>query len=671
MAGPPEQEPEPSGRGYRWLRDVFLVALLAFTIWLGPGGVASIISDVRSATAPPSPTVAQSRVPAPTASLTSTAAQSLVPAATIPPTPSPASPLAPGAIMSLTPKPAPALAPAATIALTPTTVAPPTSTSTSFFLGDFKNGAWLEQQDPNLASAIKDLSWVQDGIDDAEAKAIQGILYVALASRPVASSLVSLSWVRDGIDDAEADLIDRFAYLVREDSNTALRILRMPFLKSIEPPDLSALESLTRLALSEPETFDRVMSYPLLRDGISDDLAPIVATLHGVAATNPALIDVLLNPGNVVLELRTVTLPLSGEVVLSIIRTGPGAARSMELLEHSVRTAEEYMGAPLPTNYVGLLYANAVAGSTAGTNFGTHIGILPEFDVDDGSREAAFAARIIAHEVAHDYWRDNADWLDEGAADLVASIIDGARTGRPIEVSRTPCVYARNIAELESLVVARDDVEFECNYSLGERLFVDLYRTLGAERFRQGFRELYLASKREHDTDNYWGTSVGVGHVKEAFRSDDGAANIVIARWYDGTEPYDLSHVDTGPVDPSLSSINGRIQEVYLTAGENGPRVSSFSAQDVSDWIILTIECSYEVSGGPHEVPLEIVEYYEDGFAFRRGNGTLIAESRYIGGTMRFSAGMPPSRRWAPGHYAVFVYAGGQKVAEVYYEVTP
>ena len=671
MAESSEQAPEPSGRGYRWLRDVFLVALLAFTIWLGPGGVASIISDVRSATAPPSPTVAQSLVPAPTASLTSTAAQSLVPAATIPPTPSPASPLAPGAIMSLTPKPAPALAPAATIALTPTTVAPLTSTATSFFLGDFKNGAWLEQVDPNLASAIKDLSWVQDGIDDAEAKAIQGILYVALASRPVASSLISLSWVRDGIVDAEADLIDRFAYLVREDSNTALRIIRMPFLKSIEPPDLSALESLTRLAISEPETFDRVMSYPLLRDGISDDLAPIVATLHGVAATNPALIDVLLNPGNVVLELRTVTLPLSGEVVLSIIRTGPGAARSMELLEHSVRTAEEYMGAPLPTNYVGLLYANAVAGSTAGTNFGTHIGILPEFDVDDGSREAAFAARIIAHEVAHDYWRDNADWLDEGAADLVASIIDGARTGRPIEVSRTPCVYARNIAELESLVIARDDVEFECNYSLGERLFVDLYRTLGADRFRQGFRELYLASKREHDTDNYWGTSVGVGHVKEAFRSDDGAANIVIARWYDGTEPYDLSHVDTGPVDPSLSSINGRIQEVYLTAGENGPRVSSFSAQDVSDWIILTIECSYEVSGGPHEVPLEIVEYYEDGFAFRRGNGTLIAESRYIGGTMRFSAGMPPSRRWAPGHYAVFVYAGGQKVAEVYYEVTP
>ena len=36
-----------------------------------------------------------------------------------------------------------------------------------------------------------------------------------------------------------------------------------------------------------------------------------------------------------------------------------------------------------------------------------------------------------------------------------------------------------------------------------------------------------------------------------------------------------------------------------------------------------------------------------------------------------FRVGRPPSQKWAPGHYAVFVYAGGRKVAVVYYEVTP
>ncbi len=110
------------------------------------------------------------------------------------------------------------------------------------------------------------------------------------------------------------------------DASAALRILRMPFLKTIEPPDASAMESLSRLAISDTGTFRDVLSHPALTDGISNDLAPIVATLHGVAGTNPALIEVLLDPSNrVVLELRTITLPLSGEVVLTIIRTGPGA----------------------------------------------------------------------------------------------------------------------------------------------------------------------------------------------------------------------------------------------------------------------------------------------------------------------------------------------------------
>ena len=87
--------------------------------------------------------------------------------------------------------------------------------------------------------------------------------------------------------------------------------------------------------------------------------------------------------------------------------------------------------------------------------------------------------------------------------------------------------------------------------------------------------------------------------------------------------------------------------------------------------MILNIEYSYSVSGDPHEIPVEIVEYYEDGFAYRRESSILTTEEGYTGRTMWFSVGRPPSQKWAPGHYAVFVYAGGRKVAVVYYEVTP
>ena len=528
--------------------------------------------------------------------------------------------------------------------------------------------SYIANDDTGLGLSVISLGWVQDGIEDIEAKAIDWIGNIRGVE--VASAVVVLGWVQDGIDDhLEIEAIERLSYLTFRDVAATLRIVSMPFVETIEPPDVPALASLSRLAAFKREAFDGVMSHSSLRDGISDDLAPIVATLRGVAGTNPGLIDVLLDPNRVSLERRTIMLPLAGEVVLAIIRTAPGAARSMDLLEHSVRGAERFMGASLPTNYVGLLYEDAVHSSFAGTNFGTHIAILPKYDVDDGSREAEFAGSAIAHEVAHYYWSGNADWADEGPAELVASIVDGARTGRPVGVTNLPCPYAPNIAGLESLNVSRGDAEFWCNYSLGERLFVDLYRTLGDERFRQGFRALYLASELEEDDDDP-GTSVGIEHVRQAFRSDDGAERAVIARWYDGTEPYDLSQLDDSRVDPSLPSINGRIDEAYIVTRTDGPAVSSFSAQDVSDWVYLTLKHSYSVSG-PREVQLEVVEYFEDGFAFRRRTRNLTAEAQYVGGTRWFSVGQSPSRKWATGRYFVYVYADGRKVAEVEYEVIP
>ena len=525
--------------------------------------------------------------------------------------------------------------------------------------------------DAGVASSVVSLGWMQDGIEELEVTTIEKLSYIANKDRGVGLSIVALDWVQDGIEDSEVDLIDTLASIANKNAGEALRIVSMPFLETVEPPDISAINSLRLLAAFEPETFVRVMSHAALLDGISNDIAPIVATLNGVAKTTPGLIDVLLDPSRVLLERRIITLPLSGDVVLDIIRTAPGAVRSMDLLEHSVRSAEEYMGAPLPTNYVGLLYESAVHGSYAGTNFGTHIAILPKYDIDDGTTDAKFAGSNIAHEVAHYYWSGNEDWVDEGAADIMASIIEGAGTGAPIAVTNPPCAHAGGIAELESLDISRGDIEFRCNYSLGERLFVDLNLTLGDERFRQGFRALYLASEIEDDADDLRGTSVGIDHVGEAFRSDDEAERTVIARWYNGTEPYDLSRLDSGPIDPGLPSINGRIDETYIVTSTGGPPVSDFSAQDITDWVYLTLKYSYKVSGPTREAPMEIVEYYEDGFEFSRRSHTLTAEARYSGGTSWFSVGQSPSGKWAPGRYVVYVYAGERKVAEVEYEVTP
>ena len=524
--------------------------------------------------------------------------------------------------------------------------------------------------DVEVASAVVSLGWLQDGIDDVEVKTIEELSYLAYENTEVALNVVSLSWVQDSVNGAEAALIEDFGSIAGNDAGAALQIVGMPFIETIEPPDISAMASLRQLAAFKPETFVRVMSHAALPDGISNDIAPIVATLSGVAGTNPGLIDVLLDSSKVLLERRAITLPLSGDVILFIIRTAPGAARSMDVLEHSVRSAEEYMGAAFPTNYVGLLYANAVHGSFAGTNSGTHITILPDYDVADGTEEAEFASFAIAHEVAHYYWSGNADWVDEGAADFMASIVERDRTGRPINATSSPCAHARNIVELESLKITQDSIEYGCNYSLGERLFLDLNRTLGDTQFQQGFRELYIASAARDDTDDDGSVSIGIEHVKQAFLLGEKATNAVITRWYEGTEPYDLSGVDPAPVDPSLPSINGRIDKAYIVTTPEGPAVSRFSAQDVTDWVYLALKYSYSVSGGTHEVALETVEYYEDGFVFHRRSSKLTAEDKSIGGTSWFSVGSLPGE-WSPGRYVVYVYAGERKVAEVEYEVTP
>ena len=682
--------------------------------------------------------------------------------------------------IAVTPSPKPTVvvtpSPRPTVVVTPSPTSTPVASATPTValsaLREFQNGRWLEQEDPKLASSIKELGWVKDGIEGIEYEAVENLLYIAVLSRTVASSIVSLSWVqdgvdgvepetigwlnnigsaevasavvslgwvadgidetevkaiqeisyidyrdtevafsvvsmdwvRDGIDGIEAEALDwinnmksaevassvvslvwfadginevevkaivELSYLANGDAGAALRIVDMPFLETIEPPDKSAIASLRLLAAFQPEAFLSVMSHAALRNGISNDLAPIVATLNGVVKTNPDLVDILLDYSKVFVEQHTITLPLAGEVVLFIIRTGPGAARSMELLEHSVRSAEEFMGAPLPTKYVGLLYEDAVSGNAAGTNFGTHIAILPKYDIDDGSREAEFASSNNAHEVAHYYWSGNGDWVDEGAAEFLASVIDGAQSGSPVAVANPPCGHAGSLVELENLGISKGDIEFRCNYSLGERLFVDLYRTLEHERFQQGFRDLYLASKIEDEVDDRRGTSVGIEHVREAFRLNDGLESVVISRWYDGTEPYDLSRLDAGPAAPILPSINGRIEKAYVITSLDGPAVTTFSAQGVSDYVYLALEYAYAVSSGPREVPLEIVEFYEDGFEFSRNSGELTAEAKYIGGTSWFAVGQPPPRKWAPGRYWVYVYAGDQKVAEVSYTVTP
>lgn len=586
--------------------------------------------------------------------------------------------------------------------------APHALPAAAFSLRDFANGRWLEQTDPALAASIKQLEWARDGVDRVESAVIQDLLYTALSDLGLASRIVSLGWltdgidpteaeavsdlrllaqnaadvaeqalalrwVTDGIDSAEADALDSLAWISSGDATAAARLADMPFAATIEPPDVTALRSLLILSVFWSESFERVLAHPTLSAGLSDDMSPVVGILHS-APGDPGLIDRLLDPDTVSIERRILWLPLAGEVVADIIRTGPGAARSMDLLERSLRCAEEIMAVPMPTSHVALLFEDVATGSFAGVHLGTHMAARAEFDTDADRQGAEVAADVIAHEVAHYYWRDNPAWINEGAANFMEAVSRRARTGQPVSATDRPCAHARAIVELESLGEQQAELAFVCSYSLGERLFADLYRTLGDGPFHTGLRSLYLRSRvaagpaRGQET-----TALSVDHLREAFAASGDAAATVIARWYDGTEPYDLSGLDQGPVDPRLPGIDGRIDEAAIVVGAAGPAVSGFSAravEDSDDGVYLKLQYSYRVDAVA-EVPMRIVEYFEDGLRFEDRAVVLTAEPRNDGGRWLLSLGIVPTEAWAPGRYWVHVYAGDRKVAAVEYEVAP
>ena len=361
-----------------------------------------------------------------------------------------------------------------------------------------------------VAESVIALPWIADSISDTEADSIYSLWGIAASSVAAAESVIALPWVADSISDTEADSIYSLWGIAFRDADAALQVVGMPFLQTLEEADLAALRSLSGATSSFADQFADIMSRPMLKDGITDDEAPIVSMLSTVLRHAPDRVDRLLDPDATTVERRTIELPLAGEVDLVIVRTYLGVRRSMDLLENAVREVENLMGEPLPTQYVGLLYENSVASHAAGTNFWGFIAIRPEYDTDDGDHYGYSAARIIAHEVSHYYWRGNADWIDEGVANLMESAIENRRVGTPIDFTRRSCEFARSLKELEERAPRKGTPAFICNYSLGEGLFVSLLRTLGEDAFWEGARRLYVASL---DADG----GAGIEEVRQAF----------------------------------------------------------------------------------------------------------------------------------------------------------
>ena len=395
-------------------------------------------------------------------------------------------------------------------------------------------------------------SWIGDDITADEAVVVNRLRWTGRYAPELADKMLQKSWAQDGITADEATVIQELYWIARPEDETfqqqvidvAIGILDMPFLESVESADALAVRSLARLGRSGDGDLLEIMSHPTLSDGITDEEAKIVVLLGGTYTYRPESVDFLLRGTGVYLEERVIELPHSGETLLAIIRIRDQVTPSMDFLEHSVRTIEEFMGEPLPTKYIAYFFDDAVLADAGGQHFGTHITSKLIYDVENG-HSWKHTPSHIAHEVGHYYFTgSNRRWIDEGAADLLSSVSEYARIGMPVDVTSNPCASAKTISEIERLASGGESIEdwkaYRCNYPLGERLFVDLYDSLGEETFRQGFRNLYLKSLRDDATDDCEGTYLGICHLVAAFKADvsaEVAAQVdeIVGRWYGET----------------------------------------------------------------------------------------------------------------------------------------
>ena len=479
---------------------------------------------------------------------------------------------------------------------------------------------------PEIASKIEGFPWIEDGIRwGAEGDA--AIALLTLANRGYAEPLVYQSW-------------------------------------AIEGSNFPALKSLSSFLRFGPVEFGRYINSGIFTDGISGRDAKIAAVLNP-GYERQQLKD-LIDPELVSVEVRQVTLPLAGDIELSIVRTRPGAPETMDLLEEAVRRVEEFMGLPFPERQV-ILWVHP--GLERGATDGTHIAI--GLDELTGDKETLLG--LMSRGASRYYWKDFQEpqnWIEEGAASFIEALAKEYAHGR---IDTEPCAVVRSIAELEVRANSLQAHSFVlCAVSLGGRLYSDLYHSLDITLFRQAFRRLSLRNRYLVDLSVRCYSDVPtICHVRDAFffhadKDADAVVKKVINRWYEGAEPFGPSEIDGTPVDIDIEAIEGRIEKAYISSDPGGNAHSTVSVRGgIGTVPYLNLFYTYANSAALESLPIEITLTYEDGFEFRR----IPTELPLAAGKALANHAIALGRLDALGNYILQAYWGEQKIAEVGFEV--
>ena len=526
----------------------------------------------------------------------------------------------------------------------------PTATPepSEFSLSETRNWEFAERANPVVVAQIRSISWIADGLQTGdEFNAAERLINLGLDAPEVLSALLASD----------------------------------EFTNGLRPMDSPALLSLQRMARDRPERLAQLASAGWFRDGLTTTEAAIVAVLYERSRfLSPEFDATVADPETLNVELGITTKRSGAIVPIAIVRSGPTPPGSpvMAVAQAAVPVFEGMFDADFPTPAIVIHVTDYVVGVAAGTNHQTHVTLLPE--IDDNTKPD-FAPHAVFHEIAHYYLYAEPVWYAEGGADFAATYASRVTAGAPLESTNYPCAGASSLSELELLSpdnpreAQADPGLWRCNYYLGERLLLALYRQLGEERFLQAWRALYATLARDpsypsqHD---FTETDIRVEWLRAGGMQMQPALEHIWDQWYRGQSSRAILNVpDPSPVDPSLPGINGKVDQAYVSLSPDSPPVTGFSASDVEGWAFLTLKYIYSLSDGSRDLNLEMVEYFEDGFAIGRRNISVTVQSEHIGGIQWLSIGPTAPARWAPGRYWIYMYESGRKIAEVQLDVTP
>ena len=446
---------------------------------------------------------------------------------------------------------------------------------------------YISTDNVETAKTTLELGWVQDGIEDLEFIALHELRYINLNDSRNAALVLALPWVQDGIDDeAEAKTITEFAWLrFYDDSDITASIIGMPFLASIETADTLALRATN--TLGSDEKLQVLTSHPMFQTGITDDETPLIAglgTLVGKKWRDPLKdkqkdtdgeIKRVLDRGVAQVETLSAATDLTPNMTVSIVWTDrdpvPGI---IEDLLYLIEFTENTIELPLPVDHIiVMLNQAAILEGAGGANHGYAFTFYPESVSDDGYRGG------FVHELTHYYsWGES--WMHEGMANFAAYRF-GLSVGKSEGQSR-PTRGECEVHDIEMLSELSPDFfedydDFLCNYYLGELLFRDLFRNMGAEAFTASLHELLQLSEKATDEHR----TAGIEEIRTAFAGQEhiieyhwsGKLNAPENRPYDdGWRAHHLVEWTNPPTyENGYVSFQARLLQEAIFAPQKGP----------------------------------------------------------------------------------------------------